>query len=344
MLQPFVVGLGRAGAGLHLPVLAKARAAASELFRPGPVVACDPDPNKRPATPGVTTVDSARAAAQRLDPDGTVVHLCTPPQNRAETLAVLAELGFQRFIIEKPLATGVDELGEISALRGRHGLDPAVVTHWLDSELTRRLLSLIRQQPLGELRSIAVAQHKPRFTRSTGVDGHPTAFDVEIPHSLGVVLHLAGPATVRHAKWTDMHGPSAVLPRMGSAQLVLQHHNGVVTEIFSDLTAPVKQRQITLEFDRGQAIGHYPISDSDDHAQLVIRGESPSREVFCDDALTSFMVRAYRHFQAAARGDHGTFDLHCDVVGLLTAAKRHCLAAEQVLPSTPKGRIGHDAR
>jgi predicted dehydrogenase len=343
MLQPFVVGLGRAGAGLHLPVLAKARSTASELFRPGPVVGYDPDPDKRRAVPGVTTVDSAHAAAALLDPDGTVVHLCTPPQHRAKALAELAELGFRRFIIEKPLATGVDELGEISALRGRHDLDPAVVTHWLDSELTRRLESLIRQQRLGELRSIAVVQHKPRFTRSTGADGHPTAFDVEIPHSLGVVLHLAGPAAVRHAKWTDMHCPDAVLPRMGSARLLLQHQNGVVTEIFSDLTAPVKQRQITLEFDRGQAIGHYPISESDDHAHLLIRGESPSREVFRDDALTSFMVRTYRHFQSAGCDDHGTFDLHCQVVELITAAKRHCLAAEQAVISTPKG-IFHDAR
>ncbi|QUH04207.1 Gfo/Idh/MocA family oxidoreductase [Saccharopolyspora erythraea] len=341
MLQPFVVGLGRAGAGLHLPVLAKARAAASELFHPRPVVACDPDPERRRAASGVTTVDSTRAAAELLDPDSTVVHLCTPPQNRAELLAGLAELGFQRFIVEKPLATDVRELDEISALRSRHGLDPAVVTHWLDSELTRRLKSLIRQQRLGELRSIAVDQHKPRFTRSTSADGHPTAFDVEVPHSLAVVLHLAGSAAVRHATWTDMHAPSCLLPRMGSARMALQHHNGVVTEIFSDLTAPMKQRQITLEFDRGQAIGQYPISESDDHAQLLIRGESTSREVFRDDALTNFVVSAYRHFQSATRSDHGTFDLHYDVVGLLAAAKRLCLAAEQVVTSPPKESLHH---
>lgn len=342
MLQPFVVGLGRAGAGLHLPVLAKARAAASELFRPGPVVACDPDLGKHPVAPGVTTVGSARAAAELLDPGGTVVHLCTPPQNRAPALAELSELGFQRFIIEKPLAIDVEELGEISALRGRHGLDPAVVSQWLDSELTRRLGALIRQQRLGELRSIAVAQHKPRFTRSSRADGHPTAFDVEVPHSLALVLHLAGPAALRHAQWTDMHGPEVVLPRMGSARLGLQHQNGVVTEIFSDLTAPVQQRQITLEFDRGQAIGHYPLSESDDHAQLVIRGESPDREVFRDDALTNFVVSAYRHFQSPARSDHGTFDLHCEVVELIAEAKHRCLAAEQGVTSAAKGVL-HDA-
>jgi hypothetical protein len=144
---------------------------------------------------------------------------------------------------------------------------------------------------------------------------------VEIPHSLGVVLRLAGAAELIDAKWTDMRCSDVVVPRAGSARLTLRHDSGVHTDIASDLTSPVQERRITLEFTRGSATGHYPISDQDDHAQLVIAGQ---RQVFRDDALTRFVVRAYLHFQDGP-GDHGTFELHSKIVRLLATAKQHCL-------------------
>ncbi|WP_263247196.1 Gfo/Idh/MocA family oxidoreductase [Saccharopolyspora rosea] len=340
MLRSLVVGLGRAGSGLHLRVLSKARAVAGELFHPGPVVACDPAPQARGNHPDVAVVDSARAAALLVDPPTTAVHVCTPPESRVTVLSELAELGFRRMIVEKPVATGAADLRAITALRYRYGLDLVVVAHWLEAELTHRLGALLRDGSLGDLRSIRVAQHKPRFARSLGTGGHPTAFDVEVPHSLGVVLRLAGGADVTGARWTHMRCGSTVLPRMGSAQLALRHRNGVVTEISSDLTSPVQERRVALEFSGGQAIGHYPISEHDDHAQLVVsQGERSERHVFRDDALTRFVVQAYRHFHGES-GDHDTFDLHCEIVRLLADAKRHC-AAGTAAPPIPERTWTH---
>lgn len=319
MLHALVLGLGRAGAGLHLRVLAKARATAPELFHPGPVIGCDPAPDAHHDLPGTITTDSLAAAAELLDPQRTVVHVCTPPTTRATLLTRLAQHGFRRAIVEKPLATGIDELREIDDLRHRHGLDLVVVSHWMAAELTERITALVRGGELGVLRSIRFTQDKPRFTRSAATHGHPTAFDVELPHSLGVVLQLAGPAEVERAEWTDMRGSATVLPAMGSAHLVLRHAGGVTSELSSDLTSPVQQRRIALELTGGRITGHYPISDQDDHAQLLVDGQ---RHVFRDDALTRFMLRAYHHFQNPSPGAHPTLEVHRDVVRLLAEAKR----------------------
>ncbi|MDA3642411.1 Gfo/Idh/MocA family oxidoreductase [Saccharopolyspora indica] len=326
MLHALVLGLGRAGAGLHLRVLTKARATAPELFHPGPVIGCDPAPGARQDLPGAITTDSLAAAAELLDPQRTVVHVCTPPTSRAAVLTRLAQHGFRRAIVEKPLATGTDDLREIDDLRRRHGLDLVVVSHWMAAELTERITALVRGGALGDLRSIRFTQDKPRFTRSAATHGHPTAFDVELPHSLGVVLQLAGPAEVERAACTDMHGPDAVLPAMGSAHLVLRHAGGVTSELSSDLTAPVQQRRIALELTGGEVTGHYPISDQDDHAQLLVDGQ---RQVFRDDALTRFVLRAYHHFQDPSPIEHPTLQVHREVVRLLAEAKQSCAAAAE---------------
>ena len=358
MLHPLVIGLGRSGAGLHLRALAKARDAAADLFATGPSLACDTDPAARRAASDVRTVDSVSAAAELVDPESTVAHVCTPPGERVPVLTELAVHGIRRAVVEKPLATGLEDLAAVRQLTAQHGMDVVVVAHWLDSALTARLAALVRDGRLGSLRAISVAQHKPRFTRSAAGGQHPTAFDVEVPHSLGLVLGLAGPAELLDADCTDMHCDGTVLPRVGGARLSLQHRTGVRTDIASDLTAPVQERRVALEFTRGTAIGHYPISDRDDHAQLVVAGR---REVFRDDALTGFVLRAYRDFHQdfqqdpgqdcehdcgqdagqdpeqdlqhdRGRGHDAEFERQCEVVRLVSEAKRHCASAPAAVP------------
>ncbi|MFV0138022.1 Gfo/Idh/MocA family oxidoreductase [Streptomyces sp. HMX87] len=330
MLQPLIVGLGRSGAGLHLKVLARANSTPDGPFFSGPLIACDPRPEAGRGLRGVTVTSSITEAARLVSPPSTVVHVCTPPSSRAPVLTELARLGFTQLLVEKPLATDRRQLDDIVRLTRRHGLRLLVVSHWLDSDLTRRLRLLVRERPLGGLVSISVTQDKPRFLRSLTTDGHPTAFDVEVPHSLGVVLDLAGPARLLDARWTDLRCGDTVRPRMGGAWLALRHDSGVRTEISSDLTSPVQQRSLTLHFEHGRATGHYPLSEHDDHTQLLVSGARPrhgsgERQVFRDDALTAFIRRAYRLF-AAGRGTE--LSLPCDVVRLLCEAKDHCRARD----------------
>jgi predicted dehydrogenase len=336
--RTLIVGLGRSGAGLHLPALTLARASrtAERLFDPGPVLAFDPDPsvpNPCAPNPGVpdplpetVRVDSLAAAADRADPGATVVHLCTPPTARVEVIARLAELGFRRILVEKPLTADEASLAEIELLRDRWDLNLIVVAQWLASPLTARIERILAEGRYGSLRSIGVIQHKPRFTRSQCSGGHPTAFDVEVPHSVGLALEIAGTARVLSARWADMTFEDVTIPRLGAAWLELGHATGVRTRIHSDLTAPDRERRITLELDGATLTGHYPSSGADDYAQLrIAAGGRTHREIFPDNALTAFMTAAYERF---ARGwdaeDDSRFTRGVEVVRLIGTAKRIC--------------------
>ncbi|MFD7714159.1 Gfo/Idh/MocA family protein [Streptomyces sp. NPDC059785] len=335
MLQPLIVGLGRSGRGLHLQALARLARAPDGPLCAVPPVACDPRAEAGRRLPGVRVTRTMAEARRLVSPAATVVHVCTPPPARTAVLTELALYGFDKLLVEKPLAAGRADLEEIVRLCHRHQLDLRVVSHWLDAELTGRLRGLVRQRTLGELTAISATQHKPRFTRSLTDAGHPTAFDVEIPHALGVLLDLAGPAELVDAHWHDLHCGDLVLPRLGGAGLTLRHHSGVRSEIVSDLDSPVRQRSITLHFTHGTATGHYPLSEHDDHAQLVITGDRPARQIFRDDALTAFLHRAYRDFADGPRADIGR---HCAVVRLLCDAKDHCHATDRARSPGPQTR------
>jgi predicted dehydrogenase len=331
MAQPLVIGLGRSGAGLHLRVLARLRSTTPALFDDQPVMACDPrqTPGTRPG--GVLVTESISDAARLADPESTVAHVCTPPDTRFAVLAELTDAGIRHIIVEKPLALDAHELDRILRLRARHGLNLVVVGHWLEAELTRRLRSIVQQGQLGPLQSISVAQHKPRYRRSLMDRGHPSAFDVEIPHSLAVLLRIAGPCRVVDAGWKPMRCGNTTLPRMGAARMALHHESGVRSELFSDLTSPVRERRITLYFENGSATGHYPLSESDEYAQLSIVGNQLTHEVFPDDALTTFTLRTYQRFsQSSDSVADQDFTLHGEVVRLLCDAKNHCRARESV--------------
>ncbi|WP_436491868.1 Gfo/Idh/MocA family oxidoreductase [Actinokineospora sp. HUAS TT18] len=311
MLGTLVVGLGRAGTALHLPVLRR--------LRPHqPVFAFDP--HRTLDLPGVVATDSLTHAATITDPASTVVHLCTPPSARVAPLTELAELGFRRILVEKPLVANYADLTEVLRLRDAAGLDLLPVGQWRSSELTRRLRSAIESGDLGPARSITITQNKPRFGRTPG-DDHPTAFDVEVPHSVLLALLLAGPARVDASRCADMLLGDTAYPNMGGATLRLRHDSGIVTEIRTDLTSPIRERRVTVDLDGGTLVGHFAVSDADDHAQLRVNTQGQQlRSVFRDDSLGAFLAHAYRHFAGEDRiADEP--ETGAAVVELITAAK-----------------------
>ena len=332
MLRTLIVGLGHAGIDLHWAVLRRLRNSAvdRDLFAPGPAYGVDPAPDAAPP-PGqdLARVGTLADAARLLDPAQTVVHLCTPPVARLELLRTLADLGFRRILVEKPLALDLPAAEAIAALRRDAGLDLTVVAHWLDSALTTRAVDFVRSGRLGELRSISFVQRKPRLRRTMLRAGHPTAFDAELPHSVGVALRLAGDARLIDAAWTDMLVGDVRVPRMGTARLVARHTGGVRTEIFSDLTSPIRERRITVELTGGRLIGHYPGSQDDDYAHLrLVVDRQETRAIFRDDSLTTFLRRVYRQYAEGADGA-AEFGLNMRVATLLSEAKEHCRAQEE---------------
>jgi len=327
MLGTLVVGLGRAGGGLHLPVLRRLGHGSGRALGRPPIVVVDPGVVV-PVAPDLLVATNLAHAAALVDPERTAVHLCTPPNARLRPLTELADLGFRRIVVEKPLAGDEVELAAILRLRAAADLDLIPVAQWRCSELTRRVRTVLRGGELGALRSIVFTQSKPRFGRTVSGDEHPSAFDVEVPHSLAVALRLAGPAAVTAAGLTDMLLGDAVFSGLGGAWLRLRHDSGVRTEIRTDLTAPVRERRITVELEHGTLVGHYPVSAADEYSQLVVRTRgTQSHSVFRDDSLTAFIARAHQHFE----GTNPMVDepaTGAAVVTLLAGAKR--LAAGRV--------------
>ncbi|MFD9813452.1 hypothetical protein [Streptomyces sp. NPDC059080] len=346
MLRTLLVGLGRSGTGLHLPVLLRARRAEPGLFAAGPVVGVDP--GRTPAAPdGLTVAAGLRDARRLLDPDRTVVHLCTPPAVRDGVLEEVAALGFRRLVVEKPLAADRAALRRVRAAVDRHHLDVTVVAPWLHSALTDRLATLLGDGTLGAVRHIGVTQHKPRFRRSLTASSHTSAFEVEVPHAVGVLLRLLGDAHAEDASWSDVRLGDAVAPRLGTARLHLTHHTGGRSDVYSDLTSPVRRRRIVIDTDHARLTGDYPISEDDDVAQLLVEhrpgggATTVTRELLPDDALTRCLIRTYRHAagrtapdDAALPGGPGDLGLHIRTVELLDDARRLAAMARPHHPLT----------
>jgi predicted dehydrogenase len=327
MLRTLLVGFGRAGSGLHWKVLRRLRSSAegAGLFSPEPPVVWDMgDVWSAARHEPLVVAKSLTHAARIADPGSTIVHLCVPPNARPAALRDVAALGFRRILAEKPLAPDTAGVRAVERIRAEHGLRLMTVSHWLQSALTRRLAQLVDSADLGQLRRIGIAQRKPRLSRTLRDEGHPTAFDVELPHSVGLVLHLAGDADIAEAACTDLRVGDRVVPGMGTARLVLDHHSGPVTEIFSDLTSPVRERRVELIFDDGRVVGHFPASEDDHYAHITESGRrGQTSTVLFDEALGSFLLRAYQRF---ATGDDldADFALAVRVVELLDAGKQLC--------------------
>jgi predicted dehydrogenase len=342
MRRTLIIGLGRAGAGLHLAVLRRLRALyeGKDLFAAGPVVAVDPGVPMASIGSDVRLASSVREARQLLDPADTVVHVCTPPTVRLELLRELADLGFREIIMEKPVTTDRAVLADILNVADSARLRIAVVAPWLASALTDRLTKLVAAGDLGALRSIEIHQRKPRLRRSLAGGGQGassdntasdiTAFDIEPPHSLGVCLRLAGPARLADAHLSDMWIGSTVIRNMGSAELLLNHGGAVTSRIVSDLSSPIRERRIELGFDNGQVIGHYPGSEDDHYAHLHIAADRRPlvHDVFPDDALSAYLINTYRGFMAG-EDFRPELAIGCQVVELIAEAKDLCLTGAE---------------
>ncbi|SRR5216683_216060 len=322
MPKTLIVGLGRSGLGLHWHVIRKLQETNLGEWIRRPVLAWDiRDIGEIARKNGLTPVASLAEARSLMDPGQAIVHLCTPPDIRLQMVRELAGLGFRRMIVEKPLALNGVAAREIESFAKAQGLQLVVVAHWLDSELTHRLIDLTDSQEMGRLRAITFVQRKPRLEMTLRSAAHLTSFDVEVPHSLGVVLRLAGAAELTEASWTGVRIDSRVVSSMATARLMLRHPGGQSTEIFSDLASPIRERRVELEFDDGRAVGYYPSSQSDSFAHLrLVRGKSEEGMVFADDSLTRFMYRVYEQF-ASDQISGEEFELNVRAAELLGEAK-----------------------
>jgi predicted dehydrogenase len=332
MRSSLIIGFGRAGRGLHERALRRLAHAQESATRK--LFVLDPaEVSSSCACHDSITWLSGYADLSKLDPE-CVVHVCTPPAQRVEVVSQLAAAGLRRMIWEKPLASSPEEMKELMAICERDSLDVVVVGNFVSSMLTRRVQQIIGSGELGAAQRISFVQNKPRFGRTLTGRDHPTAFDIELPHSVGAALLLAGPAKLLSARCTDLRVGGKQVPWLGSARLSLAHANGVLSEFYSDLTSPVRKRSIEVSFDQYLVHGHYPVSEADSYAQLVVldrRGQPRMSDIFLDDSFLTFMWEAYAYFEQGGPAPACNLALNSAIMDLLADAKAYAGVFRQPL-------------
>ncbi|MGH8897247.1 MAG: Gfo/Idh/MocA family oxidoreductase [Egibacteraceae bacterium] len=327
-LTPVIVGYGRAGRELHHASLRRLAGGNPDVLAVDPV-------QPRWLLPGARWVASLEAAIDRLgDPSRAVFHVTTPVREHRPVVEALVAAGAKRIVVEKPIAGTLADARRI-AMAADTSVQVLPVGVWLASRVTERVEKAVADGRVGAPVGLYMKQSKPRFRRSQGCRSHQSAIEVELPHQLLLALHLAGPITeVVHAAIWSMGLPDGqTLRGMGGVRVDLAHTNGMTSTLVSDLTAPMRLRQLRVTGTAGEILAHYPVSGDDDVGQLQLPGQR-HRTLVRDAPLSQFLAAAYAHFAGRSDPPRGDLTLHLRVAELLEAVATQAMTTErQVLQS-----------
>ncbi len=286
-LGAVVVGLGRAGLGLHIPVLEKIRRAAASPF--GAVVGLvdSVEAGTRRALhrleydygydPGRISCAPSLAELTGIDRDNTIVHICTPADDHASALRAATEAGFRRIIVEKPCAANTADVDAMQRIVDRTGASVAVINPYLYSRSVASCKNKIQelgQQP----HYLEFELSKPRTAPTLlGRSKPESIMDVELPHQIATALHLIEPsryrvlrAEVRHMHYREVDTePCQVVRNMGLGIIVLEMDQCVAV-LVSYLDSLTRTRELKLRFPNTEHIEAFLPVTGDDHTSVVI--------------------------------------------------------------------------
>ena len=172
-----LLGLGFAGATLHLPALRRLSARV--------VLAVDPEPSTHSQAWGVPTSREWRDA---IESSADAVIVATPEESHAE-LAIAALSRGKHVYVEKPMATTAEQADAICAAAARAGRTVQVGFAYRFHPLWRRLYCLLRD---GSLRP--PLRFEARFTTMRGGTGWRDPVLDLAPHHIDLASWLLGAA------------------------------------------------------------------------------------------------------------------------------------------------------
>jgi predicted dehydrogenase len=325
-LGAVVVGLGRAGLGLHVPVLEKIRGDSAAASPFGAVVGLvDPveggtrralhrleydygyDPREVSCAASLTNLTG-------VDPDNTIVHICTPADDHAATLRAATDAGFRRIIVEKPCASNTADVDEMRRIADRTGASIAVINPYLYSRSVASCKDKIRQVGM-QPHYLEFEMSKPRTTPTLAGRSRPeSVMDVELPHQIATALYLTGAsryrvlrADVRHMHYREVDTePCQVVRNMGVGVIVLELDECIAV-LVSYLDALTRTRELKLRFPNSEHIEAFLPVTGDDHTSVVMEysghntdGSSEQTRVakLPDDMLARCLFDMYTRFIA----------------------------------------------
>jgi predicted dehydrogenase len=288
-LGAVVVGLGRAGLGLHIPVLEKIRRDGAGASPFGAVVGLvdtveggikrarhrlEYDYGYDPQ--GISCATSL-ADLTGVDPDNTIVHICTPADDHASALRAATEAGFRRIIVEKPCASNAADVDEMRRIADRTGASIGVINPYLYSRSVASCKDKIQQvgrQP----HYLEFEMSKPRIAPTLHGRSRPeSVMDVELPHQIATALYLTEAsryrvlrAEVRHMHYreTDTE-PCRVIRNMGLGIIVLELDECIAV-LVSYLDALTRTRELRLRFPNTEHIEAFLPVTGDDHTSVIM--------------------------------------------------------------------------
>jgi len=327
-LGAVVVGLGRAGMGLHIPVLEKIRrdlAAASPFGSVVGLVDAAEGGIKRALhrleydfgyDPRPIRSATSLADLTGVDPDHTVVHICTPAHDHAPALRAATDVGFRRIIVEKPCAANTAEVDEMRRIADRTGASIAVINPYLYSRTVascKERIQQLGQQP----HYLEFEMSKPRVTPTLAGRSNPeSVMDVEMPHQIATALYLTEAsryrllrAEVRHMHYREVDTePCQVVANMGVGIVVLELDHCIAV-LVSSLDALTRTRVLKLRFPNAEHIEAFLPVTGDDHTSVVIEYsghntdgtiEQRGTAKLPDDMLARCLFDMYSRFVADA--------------------------------------------
>jgi predicted dehydrogenase len=288
-LGAVVVGLGRAGLGLHIPVLEKIRhdSAAASPF--GAVVGLvdTVEAGTRRALhrleydygydPRRVSCATSLADLTGVDPDNTIVHICTPADDHASALRAATEVGFRRIIVEKPCAANTADVDEMRRIADRTGAGIAVINPYLYSRSVAACKDKIRQvgqQP----HYLEFEMSKPRTTPTLlGRSKPESIMDVELPHQIATALHLTEAsryrvlrAEVRHMHYRETDTDVCQVVRNMGVGIVVLELDQCIAVLVSSLDALSRTRELKLRFPNTEHIEAFLPVTGDDHTSVIM--------------------------------------------------------------------------
>jgi predicted dehydrogenase len=288
-LGAVVVGLGRAGLGLHIPVLEKIRrdgAAASPFGAVVGLVDTVQGGTKRALhrleydygyDPGRVSCATSLADLTGVDPDHAIVHICTPADDHASTLRAATEAGFRRIIVEKPCAANTADVDEMQRIADRTGASIAVINPYLYSRSVASCKDKIQKvgQPPHYLE---FEMSKPRTAPTLAGRSRPeSVMDVELPHQIATALHLTQAsryrvlrAEVRHMHYREVDTDVCQVVRNMGVGIIVLELDECIAVLVSYLDALTRTRELKLRFPNTEHIEAFLPVTGDDHTSVVM--------------------------------------------------------------------------
>jgi hypothetical protein len=321
-----IVGLGRAGLGLHIPVLAKVRREVAEPSSFDRIVAIVDNSESaigsalhrlsdnfgyNPATLScATSLDGLKG----INPEKSVIHICTPENDHLPIMQSAVSLGYRRIIIEKPCAGNTADVDKMQSIVDKNGTSVAVINPYLYSRSVAACKEKIRQN--GKLPYyLEMELSKPRKVPTIQGRSRPeSVIDVELPHQIATALYLtdASRYTILRAEVRHMHyreqdcDPCKIAFNMGVGIIVIEF-NHCITVLVSYLDAPSRTRFLKLRFENTVQVEVFLPVTEDDHTSEFVEyfgtnsdGTTDQRRAdkLPDDMFTCCLSDIYKRFAA----------------------------------------------